>query len=288
MEIRKDTCIDTNKEELPEFSVLMTVYKQETPSFLNRSLESLELQTILPTKIIIVADGPLTPKLDTIIEKHQKSQGERIQLIRLPKNKGRGYASKIGIDVVETEWVARMDSDDVSLPDRFEKQLKAIKKHPEVSVIGSYVSEFEDDEDIIIGQRKVPITNKEIKDYARYRNPINNPSVMFKISAVRAVGGYPQMNILEDYDLWANFIANDYQLMNLDESLVKMRVGSGMYSRRGGIKFLVLYLQMKNKWRKMGVGDKRTEVVSDVIMTVNTLMPNFLRKLIYRRLIHKK
>ena len=116
---------------------------------------------------------------------------------------------------------------------------------------------------------------------------MNNPTVMFKRKLLPAIGGYPTMNILEDYDLWVRFIANGYELMNLPEYLVKMRVSSGMYSRRGGMDFLKTYIKMKRKWRQMGVGNHKSELTSNVVMTVNTLLPDRARKFVYQKILHK-
>lgn len=273
--------------KLPTFSVLMTVYDKEQPAFLDRSLQSVEEQTVSPDQIVVVTDGPLTPELDRVLDRHQDMVGDKFRVVRLPKNIGRGRASQAGIDVITTEWIARMDSDDVCLSDRFEKQIEAIIAHPQVAVVGGYVLEFAEDEDNIVGKRKVPLTNDDIRDYAKYRNPINNPAVMFKRELLPAIGGYPAMNILEDYDLWVRFIANGYELMNLPEYLVKMRVGSGMYSRRGGMDFLKTYIKMKRKWRQMGVGDRKSELTSNVMMTVNTLLPDQVRKFVYQKILHK-
>lgn len=274
-------------DKFPTFAVLMTVYEKEQPAFLDRSLCSVSEQTVRPDQIVVVTDGPLTPELDRVLARHQTAFGEAFKIVRLAENKGRGRASQAGIDTITTEWIARMDSDDICLPDRFEKQLQAIVAHPQVAVVGGYVLEFADEEDNIVGKRKVPLTNDEIRNYAKYRNPINNPAVMFKREAIPNLGGYPTMNILEDYDLWIRFIANGYELMNLPEYLVKMRVSSGMYSRRGGMDFLKTYIKMKRKWRQMGVGDWKSELTSNVAMTANTLLPDKARKLIYQKVLHK-
>ena len=274
-------------DEFPAFSVLMTVYAKEKPSFLDQALKSIENQTVKPLKIIIVEDGPLPDSLNKVIQRHQLMYENMYQVIKLPENVGRGLASRRGIEEVRTEWVARMDSDDVSVPHRFELQLKAISKHPNVVVVGGVVEEFAGGINNIVGIKKVPLHNDEIINYANYRNPINNPTVMFRKQSLIEIGNYSSLNILEDYDLWVRFISNGYELMNIDSTLVRMRVNEGMYRRRGGVKFLCTYIRMKNKWRSMGVGTYKTTIISDSVMLVNTLLPEGLRKILYQKLLHK-
>lgn len=274
-------------DEFPAFSVLMTVYAKEKPSFLDQALKSIENQTVKPLKIIIVEDGPLPDSLNKVIQRHQLMYENMYQVIKLPQNVGRGLASRRGIEEVRTEWVARMDSDDVSVPYRFELQLKAITEHPNVVVVGGVVEEFAGSINNIVGIKKVPLHNDEIINYANYRNPINNPTVMFRKQSLIEIGNYSSLNILEDYDLWVRFISNGYELMNIDSTLVRMRVNEGMYKRRGGIKFLCTYIRMKNKWHGMGVGTYKTTIISDSVMLVNTLLPEGLRKILYQKLLHK-
>lgn len=273
--------------KFPAFSVLMTVYEKEEPSFLDQALKSIENQTVKPHEIVIVKDGPLPVDLDEVLQNHEKSFVHVYKVIGLPKNIGRGLASKRGIEEISTEWVARMDSDDISEPNRFELQLSALVNNPSITVIGGMVKEFFGNKDNIVGIKKMPLHNDEIVKYANYRNPINNPTVMFRKEALIRIGNYSSLNILEDYDLWIRFIASGYELMNLDSTLVRMRVSNGMYDRRGGIHFLCTYIKMKNRWRKMGVGSLKTNIISDLMMGMNTLIPGKFRKVIYQRVLHK-
>ena len=202
-----------------EFSVLMTIYEKEKAEYLDRALESLENQTVLPAQIVIVKDGLLNESLDTVIEIHAKKFSNIYTVISLKRNYGRGYASKVGIDHISSRWFARMDSDDVSSKDRFELQIAAIKKYikiyPKLAVVGGQISEFMNNENNTVGYRKVPQEPEQIKEFAAYRSPINNPTAMINKEALLAVGNYSGLNVLEDYDLWVRFLSNGYTLINI-------------------------------------------------------------------------
>lgn len=275
-----------NERDKFEFSVLMTVYGRENPSFLNASLNSIENQTVKPTEIVVVKDGPLTKELNNVLSSHQKSSRVKYVLFEFDKNMGRGPASRKGVELCSTNWIARMDSDDISVNTRFEKQVEAIRNNTDISVVGGVIEEFVNDPNEIVGRRNVPNSSREINDFAKYRSPINNPSVMLKKKDLLSVGGYSDLNILEDYDLWVRFISKGYKLMNLDQVLVKMRVGDGLFDRRGGAHFLITYIKMKRQWRNLGVGTLSTEIISDLIMLINTLAPSIVRKKIYKILHH--
>lgn len=120
----------------PKFSVLMSVYKKENPEYLDLSLESIERQTVKPSEVILVEDGPITNNLQEIILNHKYSFGDGFKVIKSPINKGLGDALRLGTKYVSTNWIARMDSDDYSVPDRFEKQLNLISSRPNLAIVG--------------------------------------------------------------------------------------------------------------------------------------------------------
>lgn len=271
----------------PPFSVLMTVYYKENPNYLDIALKSIEEQSFPPNEIVLVEDGCLGCELERVVLKHKHKAQCEFKVIRLKKNMGRGYASQMGLSEVSNDWVARMDSDDVSVGHRFELQLKAIKKDKDLKVVGGQVNEFEKKTQNIKGKRVVPLSFSSMKEYAKYRSPLNNPTVMFNKKAVENVGGFTAINVLEDYDLWVRLIVHNCKMINLNFVLVNMRVSENMYSRRGGIKYLIQYIMMKNRWRKMGVGDLKTMLLSDLFMTLNILLPVSVRKIIYQKVLHK-
>lgn len=275
-----------------KFSVLMTVYDKEDPKTLDDALNSIEIQTAFPDEIVLVKDGKLTESLDNIISKHSDKYGEIYKIISLDENHGRGYASKVGIDEISNDWFARMDSDDISFPDRFEIQLAAINKYqklyPKLAVVGGQVSEFIGQKNNVIGYRKVPLTPLNIKKFAAFRSPINNPTVMINRSALLNIGNYSDLNVLEDYDLWIRFLSAGYELVNIPNILVNMRVSNDMYRRRGGFKYLCTYIRQKKEWKHRGIGNNKTVTLSSLAMLGNILFPLSIRKVMYQRILHRK
>lgn len=275
-------------DKYPPFSVLMSVYIKEKPDYFNQALVSIEKQTVLPTELVIVEDGSLTPALNNIIERHKKIWKNKLKLVKLPKNGGLGPALQEGTRYITTNWIARMDTDDISVSDRFESQLKEIIKHPDYAVIGGQVDEFVNNPKNIVGIRKVPLIQKDIYNFIRYRNPFNHPTVMINKEKLLEVGGYQASDRLEDYNLWIQFVKYNYHVENINKVLVHMRVSEELYKRRGGLKYLINYVYMKNKWRKQGVGNYRTVIFSDMLMIVNITVPRGVRKFLYRKVLHKK
>lgn len=283
----------TLKDRIINYSVLMTVYEKEKPENLNKSLSSLENQTLLPNEIIIVEDGQLGDSLNNVITRHKTLYSSIYKVICLKENHGRGYASRIGINYVSNDWVARMDSDDISYQNRFELQINAINKYisryPKLAAVGGQIAEFMDgNEKSITGYRKVPLEPKKITKFAAYRSPINNATVMINKKALLSVGSYSRLNVLEDYDLWVRLLANGYELLNIKECLVKVRVSSEMYKRRGGIKYFLQYLGLKIHWQKLGVGTKKSVFVSVFYMMCNIILPVKIRKMIYKKFLREK
>ena len=270
----------------PSFSVLMSVYNKENAAYFDTSLNSIERQTIQPTEIVLVEDGPLGSGLSAIVQKYKKIWGSRLKVIKIPKNGGLGPALRLGTKYVTTEWIARMDTDDVCVPNRFEIQLKEIKQHPDYAVIGGQIDEFVNKTNNIVGSRTVPLDEDDIYNFIKYRNPFNHPTVMINRKKLLEVGGYQPTDRLEDYNLWVQFVKNNYHVKNLNKVLVHMRVNEGLYKRRGGFKYLVNYVRMKNKWRKQGVGNYKSVLFSDMLMTVNVAVPRNVRKILYRKILH--
>ena len=212
----------------PSFSVLMSVYNKENAAYFDTSLNSIERQTIQPTEIVLVEDGPLGSGLSAIVQKYKKIWGSRLKVIKIPKNGGLGPALRLGTKYVTTEWIARMDTDDVCVPNRFEIQLKEIKQHPDYAVIGGQIDEFVNKTNNIVGSRTVPLDEDDIYNFIKYRNPFNHPTVMINRKKLLEVGGYQPTDRLEDYNLWVQFVKNNYNVKNLNKVLVHMRVNEGL------------------------------------------------------------
>lgn len=229
------------------YSVVMAVYSKDRPKWFKQAIESLVDQTISSNDIVIVADGPLTPQLNAVLRLYRDT--ESVSLIRLRKNQGLGYALNIAISHTKNELIARMDSDDISLPNRFELQIAEFIKNPKLDILGGQIAEFINSPEEIVAYRKVPTTYAEIKKFARRRCPFNHPTVMYKKSVIQKLGGYDVSAIrIEDYDLWLRALASDARCANLDAILLYYRSTQESMKRRKTFTSLKNHIQARARF----------------------------------------
>ena len=229
-----------------EYSVLMSVYKAEVSDNLSNSLCSMLEQTLPPKQIVLVCDGPLTEQLDIIIDQFE-NQYSVLHVVRLTENRGLGPALNEGLLHCRNEFIVRMDSDDISAPDRCRKQLDFMQEYS-LDLCSAAVIEFVE-EGKITGQRTLPTSHKELITFAYKRNPMNHPCVVFRKGMVKKAGGYHHMPCFEDYDLWVRMILEGAKLGNYPEPLLYMRAGRCLYRRRSGFQYCRCIIRF---WRKMG------------------------------------
>lgn len=271
------------------FSVLMSVYRNDNPAYFRTAIESISIhQTVQPNEIYIYVDGTVPKELEDTINQLQ----EEISTINVhweKENKGLGYALQYGMEHVKNELVARMDSDDISTPDRFKKQLVFMKTHPQVSVVGGQISEFIDDPKNIVGYRKVPQTDKELKRYIKIRCPFNHMTVMFRKKAVLDVGNYVEWHYNEDYYLWIRMALAGCRFANISENLVNVRVGKDMYARRGGWKYFVSERDIQTLMFHKGLINFSRYLYNVVgRFIIQVLMPNRVRGWLFRKVFRKQ
>lgn len=270
-----------------KYSVLMSVYYKETPNNLRTSIESMLNQSIKPDEIVIIKDGPLTIELNNILQEYQVNQN--IKLIELKENVGLGRALRLGVEACSNQYIARMDTDDIAVLDRCEKQLRFLLENPDISVVGSFVAEFIEDPLEITSYRIVPVENQDIKQKIKYKNPINHPTVMFKKDDILLVGNYEDYQYCEDYFLWIKMIERGMKFHNMEEYLVKMRVSQETYLRRSGKK---LFFSQKKLFDYML--DKKIINIFQytynlmIRFIVQLVIPNKLRRKIYNTLLRKE
>jgi len=264
------------------FSLLMSVYHKEKPHYLDSALESVWVgQSVKPDEIVLVEDGPLTNELYNVVKRWKNRLGERLIVVSLERNVGLGRALNEGLLYCRNDIVARMDADDISMSDRFEKQIGIMRDSLDIDICGSWVSEFETDENNIISYRKVPEKHEDILKFSKSRNPMNHPSVMFRKKSVLAVDGYKDMPWFEDYYLWVRMIINGAKLYNLQEPLVKMRVGDGQIGRRSGILYAKSEINMQRELLRLGFIGKR-RFVSNIFLRISVrVLPLRLAKSVY-------
>ncbi len=266
-----------------KFSVLMSIYHKEKGEYFDRCMQSIwDEQNIKPNEIVLVQDGKLTDELYKTIDKWKEKLGDILKIVPLEKNRGLGDALNIGLQHCSNELVARMDTDDIALPNRFEKQLEVFESN-EIDICGSWVSEFfEENEDNIVSVRRVPEIHNEIVSFAKLRCPMNHPSVMYKKSAVEKAGGYQKMLWFEDYYLWVRMINSGAKFYNIQEPLVKMRVDNQI-ERRKGLQYLKNEVELQKKFLEIGFINK-TEFYRNVFMrNLPRLLPKKTLKKVYNK-----
>lgn len=271
---------------MAEYSVLMSVYQKEQALFLRESIESMLSQTIMPKDFVIVCDGPLNRELDEVIAYYRKKYAELFQIIRLPQNVGLGRSLNEGIKHCRYEYVARMDSDDISLPDRMEKQLAALEDR-QVDIVSGTLIEFDDRHPEGMHKRQLPSQQEEILRFARRRNPFNHPCVLYKKTAVMKAGGYKHFEGFEDYYLWVRMLMAGMTGYNLPDTILKMRV-NGMYERRGGIHYTGTIIKFRlylYKSHFCSLGDFVYTVVGHAGVS---LLSGGLRERFYNSVLRKK
>ncbi|MBI9014102.1 MAG: glycosyltransferase [Clostridiales bacterium] len=270
-----------------KYSVLMSVYQKENPNHLKESISSMLNQSIVPDEIVLVKDGPLTKDLDLALK--EISSNSIINICSIKENVGLGRALNFGLENCRNELVVRMDTDDISMSDRCEKQLKIFNDNNDLSVLGTSIEEFIGTPENIVGYKYVKEDKSDIQKQIKFRNPMNHPSVMFRKSHVQNSGSYLEWFLNEDYYLWIRMIQNNYQFANINEPLVKMRVSSETYLRRGGYKYyktqkkLFLYM-LENKIINLNI-----YLYNNIIRFIARVMiPNWLRKLLYLKLLRRR
>lgn len=278
------------------FSVLMSVYKKEKPEYLREALESVINQTLPPDEIVLVEDGPLTPELDAVLDEiaskliqKQSYKDTKLQLrvVKLEQNQQLGRALAEGLKHCTNELVARMDTDDIAVSDRFEVQHRYMAEHPEIAVSGGLMEEFDPADESYRKVKNMPTSKENIKSYSRYRNPVNHMTVMFRKAKVEEAGGYRHFPFLEDYDLWTRMQAKGCEFANIDKVFVRARTERDIYKRRGGRKYCRQYLELRKQQRQLGLLNIKEYTVAIVLTIGMTLQPSWLRKLVYQRALRK-
>ncbi len=269
------------------YSVLMAVYKKEDPVFFRQSIESMMNQTLPFSDFVLVCDGPLTRDLNSVIQWAQEKMGDRFQCIRLKENRGLGNALRAGVPRCRCSVIARMDSDDISRPDRCEKQFRILEKDG-YSIVSGTLQEFAETPGDLQRFRILPRTPEEIRDYAKKRNPFNHPCVMYRREAVLKAGNYQDFPGFEDYCLWVRMLINGAEGYNIQEPVLDMRTGNGMYSRRGGLSYLRWLLRFQRFLLDKKFITKGRYIKNCVVRTMVSIVPGGLRETFYELFLRGK
>ena len=272
-----------------KFSVLMSVYRKDDPNFLKIALESIyESQTRKPDEIVVVFDGELTEELYAVLNKFRENKENIVFYYPQKTNRGLGEALRLGSEKCTGDYIFRMDSDDISAPTRFEKQIAYIESHTDIDVLGTDIAEFDiSPENEQMRKRICPQKHDDIVKMGKKRNPMNHVTVCMKKSALEKCGGYETLLLLEDYYLWLKMIACGCKLENLNESLVYVRVGNGFDGKRSskirikGWKVLQRFMLNHKLINKIEAAGNMVYIVGFVYC------PVALKKVVYNKLLRK-
>lgn len=270
-----------------KYSVLISVYKNEKAEFLAQSLESIVRQTLMPDEIVFVRDGELTPTLDDVVSGFSVRFPGLFNVVALSENVGLGRALDEGLKHCRNDLVARMDSDDISLPERCELQVNEFNADPSLCIVGTMVDEFYDEPSNIVSVRAVPVLHDDILKFIRRRSPFNHPSVMFRKSEVLRCGGYGKMKRKQDMDLFSRMMNSGCKAMNIDRSLLLFRSNEDNFKRRKSWSYCRSYIEVQFEiWKRghCGFGDLLYVTAGQLLMflapmpVVKKLSSKYLRR----------
>ena len=263
-------------------SVLISVYAGERPRYLKDALYSIwENQTYKPAQIVLVKDGPINAELESEIERYQLKLGEILTVVGLEENVGLGKALNVGLEYCRHELVARMDTDDVSLPNRFEKQIEFMNGNPYISASSASIDEWDEELVTKINKRSLPSDPESVAAFAIRRSPLSHPVVIFRKSVIQSVGGYPELRKAQDYALWSLLITKGHRLANLPDTLLNMRSGNGLFARRG-FRYFQQEMKLLSYQREIGFLTNKNYVFNAVIKFFLRLSPNFIKNWAYK------
>lgn len=265
------------------FSLLMAVYAGDRPEYLERAfVSSVQEQSRRPDEVVLVQDGPVSAELEAVIGRLVAESPVPVVHVVLEQNAGLARALERGLAACSFDVVARMDADDVSLPERFERQLALIGEG--FDLVGAGIVEFVD-ESSPLGVRVPPTGAENIARTARFRSPFNHPTVVFRRQAVLDAGGYVDIGPMEDYWLFGRMIFGGARVENLEESLLMYRVGDGAYARRGGLRQLRAELRLQREFRRLGFTSFGQFTRNVLVRGGYRLVPEGIRRFAYRKLI---
>lgn len=270
-------------------SVLMSVYYKENPKFFDLALNSILVeQTKMPDEFVLVCDGDLTHDLNDVIKKYEKEFPRVVKVYRLDVNSGLGTALNYGLLKCSYDLVARADSDDICVRERFEQQMQYMNENPDVSVISSYIDEFDEDWNVPFNTKKLPLNHDELVKMSRMRNPLNHMAVMFRKKDVLSVGSYQHMPYTEDYYLWVRIIAAGKKIGNIDKVLVHARVGNGMLGRRSNRSQILGWYEINKYMLDNHMINGFEKMRNMFLIRVFVFMPRTLKRITYSKLLRNR
>ncbi len=271
-----------------KYSVLMSVYYKDDPDCLKLALQSIyEEQTRKPDEIVVVFDGPLTKEQYGVLDAFAADKKDIVRYLPQEVNRGLGEALRIGAKECTGDYIFRMDSDDISHPDRFQKQSAYVESHPEIDVLGTDIAEFNQTPEDADRVRACPQSHKEIVAMSRRRNPMNHVTACLKRSALEKVDSYQSLLLVEDYYLWLRMIASGCILENLHESLVFVRVGNGFAGRRSSKTQIASWKKLQQFMIEHKMIGRMDAFINMLTIRAFVYMPVGLKEFVYKKVLRK-
>lgn len=266
-------------------SLLLPVYYKDNPEFLRQALESIAKQTLQPDEVVVVCDGPIPDLLHEVLGQFMARLPMRI--VASEKNMGLAKALNLGIGACKGDWVARFDADDICLPDRLEKQWVHVCANPDTDVLGGAIAEFAESPSDIYGYRLLPAAAGDVRRFARWRNPLNHMTVLFRRDSVIAAGLYPEYHLYEDYVLWVKMLVRGCVIRNLPDVLVLARAGRAMTDRRGGVAYVRSEVAAQRYFYSLGFLTFWQLCLNISIRTLARIVPSGVRHLSYAKILRR-
>jgi glycosyltransferase involved in cell wall biosynthesis len=263
-------------------SVLMSTYAGENASNLREALESMYCQAILPDQLVLVLDGPVDQgQEDAIVEYQSDPRIGRFDVLRLPVQQGLAHALNAGLELCKGTYIVRMDSDDISAPERLSIQFAYFANHPDTDALSSWCEEFF--EDGTATQLKIcPVSHDAIVSALRWRNILTHPALVIRADTLRHVGGYrAKFGKLEDYDLFIRLAQSGARFHVIPKVLVRMRSSLEQRSRRGGLSYCKNEIRFRTECFRQGFLSTGQFIATTAMYLLFRLMSAAFRRRVY-------
>ena len=274
-------------------SVLMSVYAEEVPQHFDVAMESIwDAQTRQPDEIVLVVDGPVNDELSKHVLHWKHHIGEPMKILWLEEHQGTGRAKQQGYYRCNGDFIAIMDTDDQSVPERFQLQLDCFKNNPELMVVGGQVTEFMSNDEgtyTMLQRKQTPLLGRDIVAFSRQRNPFTHVTLMMRHEAMELIGGYKHHWFMEDYNLCLRFLSKlgPDKVLNMPNVLVNVRIDNGMFQRRTGWTYIKSEWQLA--WLKIELSWQSLPMVWLYFFarSIPRLLPSSLLRRVYRLLRYR-
>lgn len=268
-----------------DFSVLISIYQKENPLWFRDALDSVFAQNVQPSEIVLVKDGPLTSELESVINEFVFKY-PIFNIVENETNLGLGLSLQKGVLACKNEIIARMDTDDIIPPNRFEKQLAKIEEG--YDVVSCWSRLFMSDNHEVIAVKKRPEHHEDIVRLAHRRSPVCHAAAFMRKSAVVSAGNYMHKQYYEDYNLWVRMMMNGAHFYNVQEVLYDVRTTETQLKRRGGFSYLRNELKYLKEFYDMGFYTINDLLVNSSIRIVTRLMPGEVRFYFFKKIWNYK